>query len=250
VQDQVGANRRLARRVRDAGITTAFKVWDRTGSRTVARLYHRDLIFKTSNFATTSWLGVPIWQNVLDLWTIQETIAEVRPALLIETGTNRGGSALFYAHLMDLLGTGRVITIDIVDMNELDHPRISFLHGSSVDQATIDEVAAAAGGADGPVMVILDGNHDRDHVAVELEAYAPLVTPGSFLLSQDGIIDEFGLFRDSRPGPLDANRAFLARHPEFEVDDERNDRFRLTHHPSGWMRRRAAGPGSASLDSA
>jgi cephalosporin hydroxylase len=91
--------------------------------------------------------------------------------------------------------------------------------------------------ASGPVMVILDGNHDRDHVATELEMYAPLVTPGSLLLSQDGVIDKFRIFRDSRPGPLEANRNFLARHPEFEHDRELNERFRLTQHPLGWMRR-------------
>jgi cephalosporin hydroxylase len=204
----------------------------------VARLYHRDLIYKTGNFASTSWLEVPIWQNVLDLWTIQETISEVRPALLIETGTHRGGSALFYANLMDLLDTGRVVTIDVVDVHQLKHPRVTFLHGSSTDPATVEEVRKAVSATEGPVMVILDGNHDRDHVARELELYAPFVTPGSYLLSQDGIIDRVGLFRDSRPGPLEANRVFLATHPEFEHDRERNERFRLTHHPLGWMRRR------------
>jgi cephalosporin hydroxylase len=89
-------------------------------------------------------------------------------------------------------------------------------------------------------MVILDGNHARDHVAQELELYAPLVTPGSLLLSQDGVIDELEIFRDSRPGPLPANRKFLEQHPEFEYDRERNERFLLTHHPLGWMRRRTA----------
>jgi cephalosporin hydroxylase len=205
----------------------------------VARLFLNDLIAKTENFGTTSWAGAPIWQNVLDLWTIQETISEVRPALLIETGTNMGGSALFYAHLMDLLGEGRVLTIDIVELHELDHPRVEFLHGSSTDSAIVERVRAAAAAADGPVMVILDGNHDRDHVAQELELYAPLVTPGSFLLSQDGVIDRLEIFRDSRPGPLPANRDFLARHPEFEHDRERNERFLVTHHPLGWLRRRA-----------
>lgn len=212
--------------------------WSRTLGRPVARLYHQDLIARTGNFATTSWLGVPIWQNVLDVWTIQETIAEVRPALLIETGTHRGGSALFYAQLMDLLDHGRVITIDIVDEHELHHPRVSFLHGSSTDPAIVEQVERTAAEADGPVMVILDGNHARDHVAEELELYAPLVTPGSFLLSQDGVIDQIWMFKDTRPGPLPANRAFLDRHPEFEHDRARNERFGLSHHPLGWLRRR------------
>jgi cephalosporin hydroxylase len=216
-----------------------FAVWARTGRRPVGRLFLNDLIARTGNFATTTWLGQPIWQNVLDLWTIQETIAEIRPALLIETGTNRGGSALFYAHLMDLMGSGRVVTIDVERLHGLDHPRIEFLHGSSTDPAVAEQVRARACEADGAVMVILDSDHARDHVAAELELYAPLVTPGSLLLSQDGVIDQLWLFSDSRPGPLGANREFLARHPEFEYDRERNERFIVTHHPCGWLRRRA-----------
>ncbi len=224
-------------RLRTAGINSAFKLWNGTGSRPVAKLYHHDLIYKTGNFRSLSWLGVPIWQNPLDLWTIQEAISSIRPALLIETGTDRGGSALFYASLMDLREEGEVITIDIVRKHDIQHPRVKFLHGSSTDPKIVEDVSATAAKAGGPVMVILDGNHDRDHVAEELELYAPLVTPGSALLSQDGVIDQFRIFRDSRPGPLDANREFLQRHPEFEYDRERNEQFRLTQHPLGWMRR-------------
>jgi cephalosporin hydroxylase len=231
--------RSVATRLRERLLPSWYRLFARTGRRPVARLYHQDLIVKTGNFANTTWVGQPIWQNVLDLWTIQETISEIRPALLIETGTNRGGSALFYAHLMDLLGTGRVVTIDIVKLHELEHPRIDFLVGSSTDPEIVDQVRQAAAAADGPVMVILDGDHSRDHVARELELYAPLVTPGSVLLSQDGIIDELAMFADTRPGPLPANREFLERHREFEHDSERNDRFLLTHHPLGWLRRRA-----------
>jgi cephalosporin hydroxylase len=229
------------RRLREAGIGVAVKLWERTVSRPVARLFHYSLIFKTGNFASTSWLGVPIWQNILDLWTIQETISELRPALIIETGTHRGGSALFYAHLMDLLGDdGRVITIDIVDRHDLNHPRVTFLRGSSTSPEVVQEVRKAAAAAEGPVMVILDSDHARDHVAAELELYGPFITPGSFLLSQDGVIDQLGIFRDTRPGPLGANRAFLADHPEFEYDRERNNRYLLTQHPVGWMRRKTS----------
>jgi cephalosporin hydroxylase len=206
--------------------------------RKVGRLYHEELILRTGNFDTQTWLGQPIWQNVLDLWTIQETISEIRPSLLIEVGTNRGGSALFYAQLMDLLGEGRLLTVDIEKMHSLDHPRIEFLLGSSTSPEIVERMRRAAEETEGPVMVILDGNHERDHVAQELELYGPLVTPGSYILSQDGIIDQLLLFADSRPGPLPANAAFLARHPEFEHDRERNERFLVTHHPLGWLRRR------------
>jgi cephalosporin hydroxylase len=215
-----------------------FGLWARIGRRPVARLFLNDLIAKTGNFGDTRWLGTPVWQNILDLWTIQETIAEVRPALLIETGTNRGGSALFYAHLMDLVGTGNVVSIDIERIHRLEHPRVRFIEGSSIDPRVVDLVRQEVSEADGAVMVILDADHAKEHVARELEIYSSFVTPGSFLLSQDGVIDRLWIFADSRPGPLQANRAFLARHPEFEHDRDRNERFLITHHPCGWMRRR------------
>lgn len=234
-----GRQSRSGRRLPSIANRAGFRLWNRTLSRPVARLYHYDLIYKTENFRSLTWLGTPIWQNPLDLWTIQQTIADVRPALLIETGTDHGGSALFYAHLMDLMDHGRVITVDIADHHEVEHPRIEFVTASSTDPKVVKQLEAECDSADGPVMVILDSDHSYDHVVAELEAYAPLVSPGSYLLSQDGVIDQFWIFRDTRPGPLSANEEFLKRHPEFELDAERNARFRLTQHPVGWLRRRA-----------
>src|SRR5438034_5675818 len=91
--------------------------------------FFRDLIDKTENFSHLTWLGQPVWQNVLDLWTMQETLWEIQPELLIECGTNRGGSAYFFARLFDLMGKGRIVTIDVQKMHELSHPRIEFLIG-------------------------------------------------------------------------------------------------------------------------
>jgi cephalosporin hydroxylase len=196
------------------------------------------LIEKTHNFDSLHWLGNPIWQNVLDLWTIQETIFELQPALLVETGSNRGGSAYFYAQLFDLLGKGKVISIDVQRMHELEHPRVQWLIGSSLSHDVIQLVQGAADQAAGPVMVILDSDHTAAHVESELERYAPLVTPGSYILAQDGVIDTLPTMAASRPGPLVAIHRFLTRHQEFELDAERSRRFLITHHPDGWLRRR------------
>jgi cephalosporin hydroxylase len=206
--------------------------------RTVRQAFFKDLLVHTENFGHVTWLGHPIWQNILDLWVIQEAIAEIRPGLLIETGTNRGGSALFYGNLFDLLGHGRVITVDVTKMHDLSHPRIEFLIGGSVDPAILERMRAAAADADGPVMVILDSDHARQHVAAELDAYAPLVTSGSLLLAQDGVIDTLPMLKADRPGPLPAIRRFLRAHPEFTLDGRMNERFLISHHPLGWLRRR------------
>jgi cephalosporin hydroxylase len=207
----------------------------------VNTLFFTQLVRRTGNFSQVTWLGKPIWQNVLDLWTIQETISEIRPALLIECGTNRGGSAWFFAQLFDLMGQGRVVTIDVEKMHDLEHPRIRFLVGSSVSEPVLEKVREEAAPAGGPVMVILDSDHSAGHVRRELDLYAPLVTPGSYILVQDGLIDTLPMFRSGRPGPLAAVRGFLEEHPEFEVDHERCGRFVITHHPMGWLRRRVDG---------
>jgi cephalosporin hydroxylase len=208
-----------------------------TAAPLVRWLFFQDLIVHTGNFGNVTWLGHPIWQNVQDLWVIQETLAEIRPALLIECGTNRGGSSLFYAHLMDLLGVGRVITVDVERMHELSHPRVTYLIGDSTSETMVTEIRGRAAEAAGPVMVILDSDHREAHVRTELESYAPLVTSGSYCLVQDGAIDELLVFRPGRPGPLPAIRSFLRDHPEFSVDVERSRRFLVTHHPMGWLRR-------------
>jgi cephalosporin hydroxylase len=205
--------------------------------RAVKSLFHMDLHAKTDNF-NVLWLGHPLRQNVLDLWTIQETLAALRPELLIECGTCSGGSATFFAHLFDLVDCGRVVTIDVKRPNDLDHPRIRFIMGNSTDRDVVEEVRNEAESAIGPVMVILDSGHSQSHVARELEEYGPVVTPGSFMLVQDGVIDVLPILRHHRPGPLPAIRDFLAVHPEFEVDRERCERFLITDHPMGWLRRR------------
>lgn len=201
-------------------------------------LFSIELMQKTDNFGNTKWLNQPIWQNVLDLWTIQETICEVRPHLLIETGTNRGGSALFYAHLFDLLGEGRVITMDIERMHDLSHPRIEFIIGESLAEKTLARVTEAVNRVNGSIMVILDSDHSYQNVIGELKAYAPFVTKGSFVLVQDGILDTLPVLRQNYPpGPLPAIRDFLASNKNFEVDRERCDRFLISHHPEGWLRK-------------
>ncbi len=220
----------------------AYPIYEWTIARPVRKLFFADLIRHTNYFHNIHWLGNQVFQNVLDLWTTADTIAEVRPQLIIESGTYQAGSALFYASLFDLMGFGHVITIDVERRHNHEHPRVEFWIGDSTSEAVVDRASAAAQQQSGAVMVILDSDHASAHVKCEMDAYAPMVTPGSYLLVQDGVIDTLGIFRDRRPGPLAAIRAFLREHDEFEVDGERSNRFLITHHPSGWLRRRVGQP--------
>jgi cephalosporin hydroxylase len=219
-------------------INAVKKLARRTFTPLLHRLFFRELVLKTNNFGAIKWLGNPVWQNVLDLWIIQETIAEVKPELLIECGTNRGGSSLFYANLFDLMQQGSVITIDVEKLHALSHPRITYLIGSSTSPEILDVVRQRVAACKGPVMVILDSDHSEQHVRRELEGYASFVTPRSYCLVQDGVIDTLRIFRGGRPGPLPAIESFMQSTRDFEVDEERTARFIITHHPKGWLRRK------------
>jgi cephalosporin hydroxylase len=140
-----------------------------------------------------TWLGVPCFQNPADAWIIQEVIAETRPEVIVETGTFAGGGAILWASLLSSFGEGQVVTIDIrqeLHAAAAEHPlvrdRVTFVTGSSTDYATFTEVAPLCAGA--RTMVILDADHSADHVSAELDLWSPLVTPGSYLVVQDGIV--------------------------------------------------------------
>jgi cephalosporin hydroxylase len=196
------------------------------------------LIEHTGNYDNITWLGKPIWQPVLDAWTLQQTIFEIKPELLIECGTYQGGSSWFFGDLFELMGKGRVITVDIVKLHDLSHPRVTYLIGDCAAPEIVQQIRAERDKVTGPVMVVLDSDHNAAHVKKELDAYHSFVTPGSFLHVQDGVIDVLPNFASARPGPLTAIEAFIAEHSEFEVDLERSGTFLITHHPKGWLRRK------------
>lgn len=204
-----------------------------------AQFYHH-LIHRTDCFSHLTWHGCRVWQNPFDLWLMQEILFEQRPALVIETGTCFGGSALFYAQILDRLGKGSIVTVDVQRYPEgiPEHPRIEALLGGSTDPSVIGYVQERALSADGPVIVVLDSDHSAKHVFRELEIYAPLVSPGCSLVIQDTIIDQIDMYRDCRPGPLAAVEKFLRAHPEFEVDTARNEKLVISHCTGGWLKRR------------
>jgi cephalosporin hydroxylase len=191
-------------------------------------------------WGATRWLGVPMMKNPLDLWVQQDLIVDLKPGLIIETGTWYGGSALFFANVCDLLGHGQVVSVDVrPPPGRFEHPRITLLTGSSVDPEIVARVQGMVP-PDQPVLVILDSDHSPEHVAAELEAYAPLVTPGSYLIVEDTNCGGRPVENEAwapRGGPYVAVEAFLEDHPEF-VQDPLCEHYLLTCHPGGWLRRR------------
>lgn len=189
----------------------------------------------------TGYFGTKLWKMPSDLWLYQELIWEVRPELIIETGTAFGGSALYLAHLLDQIGHGRVLSIDLQPPLKTypRHPRISYLGGYSsthlvaVKAAGLAAIEAVSG--KGAVMVILDSDHSQKHVLQELKCYASLVTPSSYLVVEDTNVNGHPVFPEHGPGPQEALDAWLPAHPEYVVDERLPARMLFSMHT--WLRR-------------
>jgi cephalosporin hydroxylase/nucleoside-diphosphate-sugar epimerase len=180
---------------------------------------------------TFTWMGRPVIQFPDDLLRLQEIVFRVQPDVIIETGVAHGGSLIFYASLCKVLGRGRVIGIDVeirphnrsaIEAHPLK-PFITLIEGSSTDRNVIETVRALVASGE-TVLVVLDSNHSMAHVRAELDAYAALVTPGSYIMAMDGYLMELGA--PDRPGSNwatdNANagvQAFAADHPEFAAEE-------------------------------
>ena len=198
-----------------------------------------------------SWLGRPIIQYPQDLMALSEIIWQVKPKLIVETGIAHGGSVIFSASMLELLGQGGQvlgIDIDIRPHNRPlieDHPlakRLKMLEASSLSTEAVERAQSLAAQG-GPVMVILDSNHTKEHVLAEMRLYGPLVSPGSYMVVFDGVIETFPeAVNPERPwgphnGPLSAIMEFLEENEDFVIDKEIEDKLQITAAPSGYLRR-------------
>jgi cephalosporin hydroxylase len=183
----------------------------------------------------TTWLGTRAKKCPLDLWIYQEIIAEQHPDLIVETGTAHGGSALFLASLCDLVGHGHVVSVDVEEGDRPAHPRITYLHGSSTAPEILTQVRERAEGTRSR-LILLDSDHSKGHVLRELEAYAPLVHVGGYVVVEDTNVNGHPVAPRYGPGPFEAVEEFLSHTDAFEVDRAR-EKLMLTFNPSGYLRR-------------
>lgn len=185
-----------------------------------------------------SWMGYEMFKCPLDLWAYQELMVTHRPDVIIETGTYKGGSALYLASICDMMDHGEIITIDIDTSHDAirpRHPRITYLAGSSTGAEVLAKVRAQVGERRN-VMVILDSDHVRDHVLDELRAYRDYVPIGGLLIVEDTNINGHPTYPEFGPGPWEAVDTFLAEDAGF-VADRSCERFILTMNPRGYLRR-------------
>jgi cephalosporin hydroxylase len=202
--------------------------------------FHK-LFYDSDVWKSTKWLGIPTAQNPNDAWIHQEIITQVKPDVIVEAGTWRGGSAALWAMILQQVNPqGRVITIDINDNSSAAKElptvkgKVEFLLGSSVDPAIVAAVTKRVEGK--KVLVILDSDHRKDHVLAEIKAYAPLVSKDSYLIVQDTNVNGHPVRANFGPGPMEAVNEFLATNDQFRPDREA-ERLMFTMHPNGYLKR-------------
>ena len=197
-----------------------------------------------------TWMGRPIIQYPQDMIAMQEIIWEVKPDLIIETGIAHGGSIIYYASILELIGKGEIlgIDIDIRDHNRVEiekHPmskRITMLQGSAISEEIIAQVKPFTERKK-TIMVCLDSNHTHDHVLRELQLYSSFVTPGSYLVAFDTIVEDLpaDLYAD-RPwsvgdNPKTAVYEFLKNNDDFVINTDIDNKLLISVAPSGYLKR-------------
>lgn len=233
--------------VRGGGVERTLDAYTEEGFLALAELWTRAGWQRKISYEVT-WLGVPIIQLPEDILMLQELVWKVRPDVIVESGVAHGGALVLYASLLELLGRGRVLGIDVEirKYNRLaieSHPmskRITLIESSSTDPDTLAEVAAAIG-PDDQVLVMLDSNHSAEHVRAELEMYAPLVTSGSYAIVFDSVMTMVHDAPNGHPSwatdnPRTAVDDFLVTHPEF-TQDRSYERLHVTYCRGGYLRR-------------
>ena len=198
-----------------------------------------------------SWMGRPIIQYPQDMIAMQEIIWDIKPDLIIETGIAHGGSLIYYASILELIGHGEVLGIDIDirqhNKTEIErHPmfkRIKMIQGSSIDPVTVEEVKKYSSGAS-KIIVCLDSNHTHEHVMEELKAYAPLVSLNSYVIVFDTIVEDLpeGYFSQKRPwgignNPKTAVEEFLQTNSDFIIDQAIDNKLLVSVAPRGYLKR-------------
>lgn len=201
--------------------------------------YHQVWYESDHTWVYTQFLGVGIMKSPTDLWAYQDLMSMVKPKTVIETGTYQGGTALWFAFLMDMLQIegGQVITIDFEDRRKCSHPRILFLGGDSTDPVLAEAVREQI---QHPLLVSLDADHSAAHVRQELELYAPLCRLGDWLVVEDTNISWVGEGGDR--GARGGLEDYLRAHPGEFRQDILSERYLLSMNPGGWLERIAECP--------
>ncbi len=192
----------------------------------------------------TTYLGVPCLKSVSDMWNYQEILAERKPSLVIEFGTFKGGSALFFATMLKLISPhSRVLTVDVrqdlVNEAARKNPDIEFMEASSTSPEAAHRIRELRLAYPGNGFFIVDSDHSKDHVFQELLQLRQVTQPGDYIVVEDGSLNGHPVFPTFGPGPYEALEDYFAQYPDdYQSDTAREQKFGFTFAPKGFLIRR------------
>lgn len=241
--------------VEEAGVTSTHRLDTPEAFKIISDVWLR-AGWDNKHVYTFTWLGRPLIQLPEDMFRLQELIHSLRPDVIIETGVAHGGSLVFYASLCKAMDCGRVIGVDIeirphnraaIESHFLSS-LITLVEGSSIDPSVVERVGSQIAPGE-RVIVLLDSCHTKEHVLAELSAYARLVSPGSYIVAMDGIMEKVVGGPRTQPdwswnNPRQAALEFVRDNPEFAIEEpefvfnESNISERVTYWPSAFIKRR------------
>lgn len=230
-----GLGRRLA-----TGVLAPY-FYQPTGSE--AEEYHK-WYFNTMVWKKTTWMGVTCWKSAFDLWLYQEILVDLKPSLVIEFGTNAGGSALYFANVMRQIGEPfKVFTVDVthepLDPTSRLDPDILFVKSRSTVPAISEQIRSLKNEHPGKIFAILDSDHSMPHVLAEMKLLRPLLSAGDYLVVEDSMLNGHPVLPGWGPGPYEAIEAYEEEFPgDYTHDVEREKKFGWTQAPNGFLIRK------------
>lgn len=209
----------------------------------VARRYYHLWYYNSRVWEQTTWMGVNTLKSPMDMWNYQEILVSLRPAIIIEFGTNRGGSALFFSSVMQQIGRPYVIvSVDIAasaisDRTKSD-PSIRLLTTSSSSPEVRSTIQDLRREFHGPAFAILDSDHSKQHVLAEMMNLRDVLVAGDYLVVEDSNINGHPVHRSFGPGPYEAIQEYFRMYPrDYEHDFDREQKFGFSFAPNGFLRR-------------
>jgi cephalosporin hydroxylase len=227
-----GLGRRLL-----SGMMAPF-LYESTGSE--AEEYHK-WYYNTNVWKQTTWMGIGTWKSVSDMWNYQEILVDLKPSLVVEFGTNQGGSAVFFASVMRQIGEPfKVFSVDVthepLDPKARLDPDVMFVQSRSNVPAIADQIRSLREEYPGPVFAILDSDHSMNHVLDEMKLLRPVLKKGDYLLVEDSMLNGHPNLPGWGPGPYEAIEAYEKEFPnDYTHDTERENKFGFSFAPNGFL---------------
>ena len=194
-----------------------------------------NMYYNLGIYQFTEWRSQKVYKYPSDLVLYSEIIFKNKQDIIIETGTLYGGSALFYADILNIIGNGRVITIDNVERDIPKHPRIKQIISDSVDLSLIHKLKQQCKGK--KVMVILDSDHHKEHVLREMQLYSGLVSINQYMIVEDGCINNHPVYKNFGLGPYESIEEFMSKNNDFKIDKKIENKFLITQNTNGYLKK-------------